>query len=58
MTAQMNLLKPPKQIVKIEQKDKDHYDVYFQFAQVPVTMNRRYLNTVLNDLCDEQKLAS
>lgn len=54
----MNHLNPPKQIVKIEQKDKDHFDVYFQFAQVPVTMNRRYLNTVLNDLCPEAKIAS
>lgn len=58
MTAQMNHLNPPKQIVKIEQKDKDHFDVYFQFTQVPVTMNRRYLNTVLNDLCPEAKIAS
>ena len=58
MSAKMNLLKTQKQIVRIEQKDKDHFDVYFQFAEVPVTMNRQYLNTVLKDVCPDTKLAS
>lgn len=47
MEELLNETKSSYEIKKIIPKEKDRYDVYFSFLDIPVTVNKTYLENVI-----------